>query len=128
MLSGFTSQLGNLSGLIGNKQPKESTTGTEDPNGADTVSQVTAAGTDSTAPGTEQTPQAGVLNSVRNHIPSWLGGSKVGKEETLKEEVVVVPPANTGDISPDNESNASSATGGADSDNQVKVRKRYPQL
>jgi hypothetical protein len=57
-----------------------------------------------------------------------LGGSKVGKEETLKEEVVVVPPANTGDISPDNESNASSATGGADSDNQVKVRKRYPQL
>lgn len=62
-----------------------------------------------------------VLYSVRNHIPSWLGGSKVGvtKEEAPKEEVAAIPPQNAGDVSPDKESDASSATGGADSDNQV---------
>jgi len=64
-----------------------------------------------------------VLNSVRNHIPSWLGGSKLGgnKEDSKEEVAVTIPPPNTGEISPDKESDASSATGGADSDNQVTM-------
>lgn len=62
MLSGLTSQLGNLSGLIGNKNPKESTT-TVPPddtnNGSETAPQVTTAGDEPDSRGTEQSQQAG---------------------------------------------------------------------
>jgi len=69
MLSGFTSQLGNLSGFIGNKQPKESTTtGSDNPDGgSDTVGLVTATGSEQDSPslgGTEPLPpQAGYMTN-----------------------------------------------------------------
>jgi len=130
MLSGFTSQLGTL---IGNKssKDKENVTGTTaeggdtqqqpistPPNPQDTTQPTTATGTGT--PGSETS----VLSSVRNHIPSWLGGSKVGKEDEASgvkegDQAAPQPPSSSGGITPDKESDASSATGGADSDNQA---------
>lgn len=64
-----------------------------------------------------------VLSSVRNHIPSWLTGGKFlgGKDETApKPDEGAAPGATSaGDVSPSKESDASSATGGADSDKEV---------
>ena len=73
-----------------------------------------------------------MLTSVRSHIPSWLGGNKAAAPAAatdVKDEGTTVLPQAADDLSPsrgdiggDKESDdASSATGGADSDNQVKT-------
>jgi hypothetical protein len=81
---------------------------------------------------------ASVLSSVRNQLPSWLGGGKTSSSAN-KEDPAAAPSAETpavaetssssirppssggdkGHITPDKDSDASSATGGADSEKEV---------
>lgn len=123
MLSGFTSQLGTLIGNKSKDKDAGATTAEADPQqlntGTPTNPQDTppVTGTGTAVPGSETS----VLSSVRNHIPSWLGGSKAGKEDDTSavKEPEQAPQPPSGGISPDKESDASSATGGADSDNHA---------
>jgi len=65
---------------------------------------------------------------VRNQLPSWLGGGSnkastptatTNKEEEAGGDSALKLPGDKGHITPDKDSDASSATGGADSEKEV---------
>ncbi|CAL8108853.1 unnamed protein product [Orchesella dallaii] len=136
MLSGLTSQLG---GLMGKKAPPEEAAGGGESNANSTAP--TAAGGDTSTPagadGTASSTASSVLTSVTNSIklPSWsmFGGAKKDEEPTAATEATEStpapsqePPAERGRITPDKGSDGSSATGGADSDKEVRKTNKVP--
>lgn len=148
MLSGLTSQLG---GLIGKKAPTEeqaaaaaaaaaggeSNDSTAAPAPGGENSSPTANAGDGTAPAASSVWNASVLTSVTNKVslPSWFGGAKkeegtaVGTEATESTQAPNQEPstiAERGRITPDKGSDASSATGGADSEKEVRKTNKVP--
>lgn len=76
-----------------------------------------------------------VLTSVTNSVklPSWFGGAKKDDEAALATEATEStlapnqdPAAEKGFITPDKGSDASSATGGADSEKEVRKTNKVP--
>ena len=75
----------------------------------------------------------GVLTSVTNSVklPSWFGGKKeegtaVGTEATESTAAPNQEPTERGRITPDKGSDGSSATGGADSEKEVRKTNKVP--